>query len=319
VLKPDLIGCLRSRELPEMVLVCPNPDQSLEVITSMVELLERISETSQLRGSPLPLPAFILASNGIYFQRIRQIWIEKIEESILLGRLPDLWPDLMPGVVGRLMRGVTIQTGAREGIGAEAVYLPGPSGITRLAGGDANLREHGCRILSGKGGWFELAAHSSATRLEFDKAMVNLTTNFLGQLYAIDSRGAFRPLTVGEIMVPAHESDIRELALHVFAVGKAVKAYGPNEDFEPMFRELKATCRMHEAHVPSSLQWVGLRLRAGQLQSQLTPTEEWLIEPLIRYARSAGLEAAAHFFGELKGRLTTKLQLAVHASRSRTG
>ena len=40
------------------------------------------------------LPRSILCSNGIYFQRVRQFLLEKLEEATLLGRLPDLWPDV---------------------------------------------------------------------------------------------------------------------------------------------------------------------------------------------------------------------------------
>ena len=102
--KPDLLKCQQTGELPEIVLVCPNPDQLLGVITSVVELLVRISDEGQLLEGAIPFPIFVLSSNGIYFQRLRQIFIEKIEEAILLGRLPDLWPEVMPRIVGRLLR-----------------------------------------------------------------------------------------------------------------------------------------------------------------------------------------------------------------------
>ena len=307
VLKPDLLSCYRDGSLPEVLLVCPNPDQILGVISEGVQLLEAANEKGEL--SALPLPIVVLCSNGIYFQRIRQILLEKLEESTLLGRLPDLWPDLMPRIIGRWLRGVTIQTGLREGSGPGAIYYPGPRGITRLAGGDAPNRERACALLASRGGWFELAVNSSATRLEFDKAMVNLCANLLGQLYAIDEQGHFRPLRLIEIFIPEHEREIRDLCRHVFAVGQAVKAYLPAEDFEHFFVETKGTLLLHEEHIPSSLQWLGLRLRTGQMEAKLAPTEEWLLEPLIRYARSAGLDEAMRYFESLKEKLLAKLRL----------
>src|SRR5205807_381409 len=132
--KPDLLGTYRGGELPEIVLACPNPDQLLGTISEMVSLLEETYKEGELER--LPIPILVLASNGIYYQRLRQIYLEKLEESTLLGRLPDLWPDLMPRIVGRLLRGVSIQTGVREGSGTETIYRPGPAGITRIAGGD---------------------------------------------------------------------------------------------------------------------------------------------------------------------------------------
>src|SRR6185503_20162600 len=190
----DLISAWKRSELPEVLLLCPNPDQLSGVLATVVELLERSYEGGELKANGLGLPILILASNGIYYQRLRQLFIERLEESTLLGRLPDLWPEIMPRIIGRLLRGVTIQTGLRDGSGADVVYHPGPSGITRLAGGDEAVRERAWRILSERGVWIELAKHSSATRLEFDKAMVNLTANVLGQLYAIDAAGSFRLL-----------------------------------------------------------------------------------------------------------------------------
>src|SRR6185503_14914446 len=103
ILKPDLFACHRSGELPEVLLVCPNPDQLLAVIADSVALLERLHEQGKLSQPNIPLPIMVLSSNGIYFQRVRQFFIEKIEEATLLGHLPDLWPDLMPAIVGHLL------------------------------------------------------------------------------------------------------------------------------------------------------------------------------------------------------------------------
>jgi hypothetical protein len=306
LLKPDMLACAEHGDLPEVLILCPNPDQLLSMITNFVELLERVHERGQL--DQLPLPIIVLSSNGIYYQRLRQIFIEKLEEATLLGRLPDLWPDIMPRIVGRFLRGVTIQTGLREGSGADAIYRPGPRGITRLAGGDTASRERSCKLLSGKGGWYDLALNSSATRLEFDKGIINLATNLLGQLYAIDEAGNFKPLTVAQILSPEREPEIRRLAAEVFAVGQAVKAYARTDQFEDIYRPLRETLDLHREHVPSSLQWVALRLRTGELEAGLTPTETWLLEPLIRYARSAGLDDSVRYFEGLKEELIRKLQ-----------
>jgi len=318
LLNADLLSCYGSGCVPEVLLVCTNPDQLLEIVSECVRLLEAIYEAGELEA--LPFPIVVLCSNGIYFQRIRQIYLEKIEEATLLGRLPDLWPDMMPKIVGRLLRGVSIQTGVREGSGPAAIYRPGPRGITRIAGGDKGNREAACNLLASRGGWFELAPHSSATRLEFDKAMVNLSTNLLGQLYSIDDAGRFRPLRIEEIVVPEHEEEIRDLCQHVFKAGKAVKAYGPSDEFSDIFERLRGTLRPHESHVPSSLQWVDLRLRTGRLDVSVPPTESWLLDPLIRYARSAGLDEDAHYFEDLKERLMEKLaRLASGTAGSASG
>ncbi len=311
IVQPDLLTCYQRGTLPEVLLVCPNPDQLLEVITACVQLLIEIHERGQLTTKNLPFPCVVLCANGIYFQRVRQFFIEKLEEGTLFGQLPDLWPELMPKIVGHLMRGVTIQTGVREGSGANTLYRPGPSGLTRLAGGDLQLRERCAQVLCAHGGWFELATDRSPTRLEFDKALLNLVCNLLGQLYAIDELGNFCLLTVGEVLVPAHAIQIKELIGHVLRVGQAVKAYPAEETIDRLYTHLITVSQPHHGHVPSSLQWVGLRLRLGILSPEVTPTESWLVDPLMRYARSAGLEDTATYFEQLKLALVEKLTCAI--------
>lgn len=314
ILKPDLLTCYRSGLLPEIVLICPNPDQLLDTITTIVELLVLVYEQGQLSSPNESLPLFILASNGIYFQRFRQIFIEKIEEATLFARLPDLWPDIIPQIVCRLLRGVTIQTGLRIGSGAKTIYRPGLRGRTQIAGGNAATRSRCTTILTERGAWFEEAANSSATRLEFDKALVNLAVNLLGQLLAIDSEGNFQTLTVGEIIDSSHELRIRELVYQVFRVGQMFKVYDLKEDMEVVYDQAMKSALQHANHIPSSLQWVDMNLRNRTLQPQMTPTESWLIEPLIRYAKASGLEDAANYFQSLKNELINKLTLARNRS-----
>ena len=103
----------REGTLPEVLLICTNPDQLLEAVNLCVELLVAIAHEGRLVADDLPFPAVVLCANGIYHQRVRQVFVEKLEEATLYGRLPDLWPQLMPAIVGRWMRGVSIQTGTR--------------------------------------------------------------------------------------------------------------------------------------------------------------------------------------------------------------
>jgi hypothetical protein len=307
-------GTLRERldqsAIPEVLLVCTQPDQLLSVIGEVIGILERLYDQHGPEHAAGELPHVVLCSNGIYFQRVRQFYLEKLEEGTLLGRLPDLWPDLMPQLVAKLLRGVTIQTGQRQGSGPEAIYKPGPSGRTRIAGGDVHSRKRCAEVLAGLGGWFDVAEGVSPTRVEFDKALVNLLVNLLGQLAAIGEDGAFRLLTIREILGGKNEEEGRELALRVIEIGRAVHAYRPDEPFDALWDVVIASCHEYLDHIPSSLQWIGMQLETGKLQPRLTPTERWLIEPLIRYAHAAGLEEAAHYFERLTHRVEAKLLTA---------
>jgi hypothetical protein len=308
---PDLLRSAENGWLPEVILVCTQPDQLLGVVQNAVDLLVKLSDRLPMEEAIESVPCLVLCSNGIYFQRVRQVLVEKLEEATLFGRLPDLWPDSMPAIVAKLLRGVTIQTGQREGTGTAAVYIPGISGRTRIAGGSKQGRERCGTLLSDLGGWFEVAEGASPTRVEFEKALVNLTANLLGQLRAIDDRGNFRRLTIREILAGEARTEARQLAEQVVAVGRAVHAFHQDEPLESFYEEAVRSCEEHLDHVPSSLQWIELQLRKGELQARLSPTEAWLLEPLVRYAHAAGLEDAAHYFEELARRVEARLALAI--------
>lgn len=313
IARPDLPACFDAGWLPEIVLVCTQPDQLLAMMKTIVRLIERVHSAGALDDAVSELPVFVLCSNGIYFQRVRQYFIELIEEAIAFGRLPELWPERMPRIVGKLLRGVTIQTGQREGSGANAIYRPGPRGRTLLAGGDAANRARVAELLSAYGGWVEIAAHPSPTRVEFDKALVNLSANLFGQLHAIDDAGNFRALTMREILAEDGSGETRDIARHVIDIGRAVGAYAAEENFETLYSQMLDSARLHLDHVPSSLQWIGQQLRLRNLEPRLTPTERWLLEPLIRYAHGAGLEDAAHYFERLTREVEHRLGLAASA------
>src|SRR5580658_3127423 len=251
--------------LPGIVLVCTNPDQLFDVVADFVAAIEHEHRAGGLASAAAKLPLLVLCANGIYFQRIRSSFIELLEESTLLGRLPDLWPDLMPAVVGRLMRGVTIQTAVRRGSGTSAVYRPGPPGRTLLAGGDRASRAAAARHLTLLGGWFEDAGEVPATRSEFNKALVNLAMNVFGQLLAIDADGNFSPLTVGEIKRRVQPERVLELVEAVTLVGRGVGVFGAHESPEGVLAELQGALDPAAAHVPSSLQLLQQQLSSGTL------------------------------------------------------
>jgi hypothetical protein len=318
ICRPNLLGCLESGWLPEILLVCTQPDQLLTVVAELVELLEKLHAALGLEAALAQLPLLVLCSNGIYHQRVRRYLVELLEESTLYGRLPELWSDPMGRIVAKLLRGVTIQTGLREGHGAGAVYRPGPSGRTTVAGGDPVLRARCVALLQELGGWFEDAGVTPPVRVEFDKALVNLSGNLLGQLKAISDTGAFRPLKVREIFPEPESTETRELATHIIAVGRAVKAYSPAEEFETLYRAAMKIARGPLEHTPSSLQWIDACLRNGTLRPELTPTEAWLLDPIVHYARTAGLSEAEHYFTTLRETIERRLALAIsECSRGR--
>jgi hypothetical protein len=148
-------------------------------------------------------------------------------------------------------------------------------------------------------------------RVEFDKALVNLWGNLFGQLKAINSQGEFQLLRVSEIFDDSNAAELRQFSAHVFAIGRAVRAYREDEDFAQLHAAVLKTATGPGAHIPSSLMWIHSKLREGTLKAELTPTEKWLLDPLIRFAKTAGLDDSADFFTKLSQRLEENLQAAI--------
>ena len=138
--------------------------------------------------------------------------------------------------------------------------------------------------------------------------MVNLVANLLGQIAAIDDEGRLAQLTVAQVLERVGEVGVSEMVSRVFEVGQAVRAYGPSETVQGMTTATMENLRTHGTHVPSSIQWLGLRMARGESSRGLTPTEAWLLDPLIHYARSAGLVDAERYFIGLRTTLEAKLQ-----------
>ncbi len=316
VCRPDLLECGDAHRLPAVLLVCTQTDQLLSVIGDYISLLERLHAAHGPETALARLPLLVLCSNGIYHERVRRYLVELLEEAMLYGRLPDLWTGPMAAIVGKLLRGVTIQTGHREGTGADAIFHPGPRGRTTLAGGDPVQRRRCAQLLQSLGGWFEAAESAPPVRVEFDKALINLWGNLLGQLKAIDADGAFRLLKVRDIFPESECPELRELARHVVAVGRAVRAYREEEEFEAIYHTALTIAASPREHIPSSLQWIEAQLRAGTLRPQLAPTEAWLLDPLTRFARTAGLDDTVRYFAALRQRVEQRLVAAIAVSHS---
>jgi hypothetical protein len=69
--RPTLLECAKQGWLPEILLVCTQPDQLLALLTSWVRLFEAL-HAEEGAAAIDDLPVLVLTSNGIYFQRVRQ-------------------------------------------------------------------------------------------------------------------------------------------------------------------------------------------------------------------------------------------------------
>src|SRR5258705_3772555 len=58
----DLLNAFEHKALPEIILLCPNPDQLPGILNTVVHLLERMNEHGELTPD-FEMPALVLSSN----------------------------------------------------------------------------------------------------------------------------------------------------------------------------------------------------------------------------------------------------------------
>jgi hypothetical protein len=102
----------------------------------------------------------------------------------------------------------------------------------------------------------------------------------------------------------------------VVHVGRGVGVYTAAETPRAIFDETLKSMTPVAAHVPSSLQWLEQRLSTGTLGPGLTPTEKWLLQPLLHYARSLGDAKSIGYFEGLENELNSAIARAVSSQQS---
>ena len=111
---------------------------------------------------------------------------------MLMGRLPGVSEAMVPALLDRLVRGISLQAGGRRGNGSDTVYVLERKGSLLFAGGGEAERDRVDAILGPHGYPFKHARNVPGTRIEFDKAMISIVLNVGGLIHMVNPMGAHR-------------------------------------------------------------------------------------------------------------------------------
>jgi len=315
LLEADALG-----QMPELLLVCCNPDQLPHFTADMTRFLENLAGRGRLSGVEQVrerTPILLVLPNGILSEQMLQTYEEQVGEALLMGRLPGVSEDVIQAVLERVVRGVSLQAGGRRGGGPEAVYVLERKGLLVFAGGCEQARERIEAILTAHEYPFRHARGVPGTRIEFDKAMISIVLNVGGLIHTVRPDGDLIDLRMGDLCKdPTKQEFVSEITRAVFDVGRAVGAYPPEADYETVWAPHRATILAHADHVTSSLKTFRDALAAGLTSVRLFSNEEWLLTPLARYAARAGLTREEQLFRSLKRQVQEAM---ARASRCRSG
>jgi long-chain acyl-CoA synthetase len=311
----NLLEAEAQQRVPELLLVCCEPDQVGEVTAHLTRYLESLAERGRLRNVADVLssvPILLVLPNGILAEQTLGTFEEQVRESRVMGRLGDMSDEMTAALFDRVVRGVSLQAGGRRGEGAEAVYVLERKGLLAFAGGgeaerrrvEAVLTDHGypCRPVQGV----------PATRIEFDKAMISIVLNVGGLIHMVRPDGELIDLRMGDLCKDPEKAEfVQRVTRAVFDVGQAAKAYPPDAEYEAIWSGHRATILAHADHVTSSVKSFRDAVAAGLDRVKLFSNEEWLLTPLARYAASAGLAGEEKLFKQLKQQVQESMARAI--------
>lgn len=302
-------------QMPELLLVCCNPDQLASFTLDLTRFLENLTERNKLNSAEdirRQVPILLILPNGVLAEQTLRTYEEQINESMLMGRLPGVTESMVPALLDRLVRGISLQAGGRRGIDAETVYVHERKGALLFAGGGENEHDRIEAILGPHGYPFKRARGVPGTRIEFDKAMISIVLNVGGLIHVVKPDGDLIDLRMGDLCKdPSKAEFVGRVTRAVFDVGKSAGAYPAEAVFDEIWDGHRATILSHADHVTSSLKTFRDALSKGLNSVKLFSNEEWILSPLSCYAAKAGLYAEEALFLSLKKNVQAAMARAI--------
>lgn len=308
---------------PEVLIICCNPSQlqtlAADVINFIAAQIER-GDIKHLEDVARHVPILLVLPNGILSDQFEQTYRGQLNEAALMDRLPGMTPEMIDVLIGRVVRGVSMQAGGRRGSGASAVYILEARGSIHFAGGSAAAASRVNEVLAAHGYTGRHIAGVPATRVEFDKAMISIVLNVGGLIHMVRDDGALIDLRMGDLCTDITKKEfVDRVTRAVFDVGRAIGAYGPADSYDAVWGGHRAIILAHADHVTSSVKSFRDAVLSGARSITLMTNEEWILTPLVQYAARASMPAEVDLFRSLGRRIQESMARAVKRQQSGEG
>lgn len=308
--------------IPELLLVCCNPDQLEAFTAEMTRFIENLAQRGRLRtvdDITQNTPILLILPNGILAQQTTDVYTEQLTQAALLDRLPGVDEQMIDALINRLVRGISLQAGGRRGAGPKAVYILEPRGSIEFAGGGQAEQDRVAKLLTDRQYPFRHVRDVPPKRIEFDKAMISIVLNVGGLIHAVAPDGELCDLRMGDLCSdPQHATFVQEATKAVFDVGQAAGAYSRVDHYEDVWAEHRATILRFAGHVTSSLKTFRDALAHGLDSVHLLSNEEWILSGLSYYASKAGLTREEELFTSLRRQIQRSMANAIRRRRDDT-
>jgi long-subunit acyl-CoA synthetase (AMP-forming) len=319
----NLLEADAKKTLPELLLVCCNPNQLGTFTGEVTGFLESLAGRGLL-DSPeqvrLHVPILLILPNGVLFESTFNEFQSQLNESVLMDRLAGVTPEVQAAIEARVVRGISLQAGGRRGSGADTTYVLEKKGSIVFAGGGEFEQERIAAILQQHDYPFTHVQNVPATRIEFDKAMISIVLNVGGLIHMVKPDGDCIDLRMGDLCVdPEKEAFVNRITKAVFDVGQSNGAYASDATWEEVWEGHRSTILKYRGHVTSSVKDLSTALTRGLDSVKLFTNEEWILHPLQRYAALVDMQAEREVFRDLARQVQQAMARAIKFRRARGG
>jgi hypothetical protein len=187
--------------LPEVILFSPPNHRLISVLDDVINMISEILEQRFVNLDDTGdigqyIPKLVMLSNGIYYDEVMS-YISKI---FIMKGMKD---DIREKIKGNFIRATTMQTGTRlegEDSHKEPVFVPGTKSSITIAGGSKESRKRIIELFNKFGYPVSEMEGEEVRRIEFDKAIVNLSANAVQLSLLYDEEGKVHSYTLGDLV-----------------------------------------------------------------------------------------------------------------------
>ena len=301
-----MVDALNKKVLPTAIICTPPYDFIDDMVNELtdvaVELMERDLLKSYTNLKRFYFPTIILASNGIIYDEV----VYSLQTSLQKRNIPEL---IIKNIYSKIVRASIMQGAYRN----NNIYFPHKKGLIKIALPKFPLFSQVVDLLNSHK--FTFSIHTNPHRIEFEKAMVNIATNAIALVFALDQKDyKLKAIDIKKALAPdnaTHATFVKEVQLAIFEIGKKAGAFSEIDTFEKVWYPRKEQILKHDSpHITSSLHYFKNMIQTRDFPDGLPPTEYALTYPLKCFAKHYQLHDEVILLEELEKMISSNINFA---------
>ena len=299
--------------LPEIILFSPPNHRLISVLDEVIDMIGEILKLRNINcvesNIDKYIPKFVMLSNGIYYDDVM---------SYLTKNFENTDENIREQIKGNFVRATTHQTGTRMESDIGYVFKPGTKGGITITGGSKESRERVISLFKKYDYPVSEMEGEPVKRIEFDKAVINLSANAVQLSLLFGDDGKIRDLTMGDLV---SDRKMRQLCKRIIyttvSIGVKSGIYKKRKDIsqkqfidticQEEWKKIEEKSKIDNVHIVSSIATVIERYERYNRQNiaegkplRLPPLEENIINYLLKLSKENNLDEEKVIIEELR-------------------